>query len=61
MIWSTAPGTAIFQTRRRSWMEKWRPTPNMRRMTPTSASSPATELFPMKPGVWGPTRMPPRR
>ena len=38
-IWTTAPGMAIFRTDSRSSSEKCRPTPNISRMTPISASS----------------------
>ena len=37
-IWTMAPGMAIFLTERRSSSEKCRPTPNIKRMTPISAS-----------------------
>ena len=61
MICTTAPGTAIDQTRLRSLNEKCSPTPNMRKMTPISASSGASEVSPTNPGVNGPTRMPASR
>jgi hypothetical protein len=37
-IWPTAPGTAMRATDIRSFSEKCRPTPNISRMTPISAS-----------------------
>ena len=37
-IWPTAPGIAIARTESRSFSEKCRPTPNISRMTPISAS-----------------------
>ena len=40
-ICTMAPGMAIFLTESRSSREKCRPTPNIRRMTPISASWPA--------------------
>ena len=38
-IWARAPGTAMARTASRSWREKCRPTPNISRITPISASS----------------------
>ena len=60
-IWKTAPGTAIPRTAMRSRGEKWRPTPNIRRMTPISASCEASPASATKPGVKGPTRTPATR
>ena len=37
-VWINAPGIAISRTRQRSAKEKWRPTPNIRKITPSSAS-----------------------
>ena len=60
-IWTIAPGTAMRRTARRSPGEKWRPTPNIRRMTPISASCEARPASATKPGVNGPTATPARR
>ena len=57
-ICTTAPGRAIFFTDIRSSSEKCRPTPNISSITPISASWPASAVSAMKPGVWGPSRMP---
>ena len=43
-ICTTAPGTAMARTDSRSFSEKCRPTPNISRMTPISASSSARRL-----------------
>ena len=53
-----APGMAMPRTASRSVSEKCRPTPNIRRMTPISASWLARSASATKPGVKGPT---PRR
>ena len=58
---SSAPGKAVALTAMSSWSLKWRPTPNMRRMTPISASSCARSRSPMNPGVLGPMRTPASR
>ena len=42
-ICTTAPGTAIARTDSKSFREKCRPTPNISRMTPISASSTASD------------------
>ena len=60
-IWNTAPGTAIPRTAIRSRGEKCRPTPNIRRMTPISASCEARAGSATNPGVKGPTRTPATR
>ena len=60
-IWTSAPGTAILRTAKRSSGEKWIPTPNMSRMTPISASWEASPASATKPGVNGPTATPARR
>ncbi len=61
MIWATAPGSAMARTDIRSLMEKCRPTPNISRITPISASWEARLLSPTNPGVKGPTAMPASR
>ncbi len=60
-IWITAPGIAMRATDARSFSEKCRPTPNISRMTPISASSPASGMSAVKPGVNGPTTTPASR
>ena len=50
-IWPMAPGTAMRATDNRSFREKCRPTPNISRMTPISASSEASAGSASKPGV----------
>ena len=60
-LWTRAPGMATPFTSISSRRWKWRPTPNIRRTTPTSASWPASGTSPTKPGVWGPIRMPASR
>ncbi len=60
-IWTMAPGTAIAFTESRSFSEKCRPTPNISRMTPISASSLARFWSATKPGVKGPTATPATR
>ncbi|MNT29892.1 hypothetical protein D3C72_1656580 [compost metagenome] len=60
-ICATAPGIAICLTARRSLSEKWRPTPNINRITPISASSGASEVSATKPGVKGPASTPAAR
>ena len=57
-IWATAPGRAIARTASSSRKEKCMPTPNMRRITPISASSFAIAWSATKPGVKGPTATP---
>ena len=57
-ICTRAPVTAIPRTARKSLRRKWSPTPNIRRMTPTSANCSAMARFTMKPGVWGPMSSP---
>ena len=58
MIWTIAPGTAIDFTDSRSLSEKCSPTPNIRRMTPISASSAIRSWSATNPGVNGPTTTP---
>ncbi len=60
-ICSKAPGNATRRTRMRSPGEKCRPTPNISRMTPTSASCDARPMSPTKPGELGPSRIPASR
>ncbi len=57
-ICARAPGTAILRTAQRSFGEKCRPTPNMSRITPISASCEARPESATKPGVNGPTATP---
>ncbi len=57
-ICTMAPGTAMARTDKRSLSEKCRPTPNISRMTPISASSLARPASATKPGVFGPTSTP---
>ena len=54
VICTMAPGTAMRRTESRSEMEKCRPTPNISRMTPSSASCEASPASATKPGVKGP-------
>ena len=56
-----APGKAMLRTLHRSLIEKWRPTPNISRMTPISANWLAMLASPTIPGVKGPMAMPARR
>ncbi len=60
-ICAIAPGTAMRRTARRSPMEKCIPTPNISRITPSSASCGARFMSATKPGVNGPTAMPASR
>ena len=60
-LWSRAPGIAIPLTASRSLTWKCRPTPNIRRTTPISASWAARPTSPTKPGVWGPMTTPASR
>ena len=60
-MWTKAAGTATRRTARRSATEKCRPTPNIRRITPSSANSLATSWSPTRPGVNGPRATPARR
>jgi len=60
-ICAMAPGRAIRRTRNNVSTEKCRPTPNINRMTPISASSAARLESPTKPGVKGPTATPATR
>lgn len=57
-ICTTAPGMAMARTDSRSLREKCRPTPNISRITPISASSTAMCESATKPGVNGPTITP---
>ena len=50
-IWPIAPGIAMPLTASRSEAEKCRPTPNISRMTPTSASCDESPASATKPGV----------
>jgi hypothetical protein len=61
VICAIAPGIATFHTERRSRTEKCIPTPNIRRMTPISASSGTSFASATKPGVNGPAAIPARR
>ncbi len=60
-ICATAPGMAIDFTAIRSFSEKCSPTPNISRMTPSSASSGARFVSATKPGVKGPATTPATR
>ena len=60
-ICTIAPGTAMRRTRSRSLTEKCRPTPNISRITPISASCCARPMSATKPGVAGPMAMPAAR
>ena len=60
-ICPTAPGMAMFFTDIRSRSEKCRPTPNISRITPISASCGASSGSPTKPGVNGPASTPASR
>ncbi len=60
-IWATAPGIASTLTASRSRIEKWMPTPNISRITPSSASCGARCVSATKPGVNGPTATPASR
>ena len=55
---SSAPGHGDPWTASRSLRWKCRPTPNIRRTTPISASCEASAVSATKPGVKGPMRMP---
>jgi hypothetical protein len=55
------PGIATPRTAMRSAAEKCRPTPNIKRMTPISASWVASAVSAVNPGVKGPIRMPANR
>ena len=61
LIWTMAPGMAIFLTRNRSVIEKCNPTPNISNMTPISESWAAMCISPTKPGVAGLMAMPASR
>ncbi len=50
-ICASAPGRAMLRTDIRSRHEKCRPTPNISRITPISASCGASSWSPTKPGV----------
>ena len=60
-ICTMAPGMAMLRTDSRSSSEKCRPTPNISRITPISASWLARFWSATKPGVNGPIRMPATR
>jgi hypothetical protein len=60
-ICATAPGSAIVRTFSNVSSEKCSPTPNISRITPISASSPARPLSPTNPGVNGPMATPASR
>ena len=60
-IWTSAPGTATRRTAIKSSRWKWSPTPNMSRITPTSANWPAISRLATNPGVFGPTTIPAKR
>ena len=57
-VWRMAPGIAIERTASRSRKENWIPTPNIRRITPISASSSAMFVSASSPGVNGPITTP---
>lgn len=61
VICTVAPGMATCRTAMRSRTEKCRPTPNISRITPISASCGASAWSPTKPGVYGPAMMPATR
>ena len=58
IICTTAPGTAILRTARRSPHEKCSPTPNISSITPISANWLAKAASATKPGVNGPMATP---
>ena len=58
IVWTIAPGIAIERTASSSRIENWIPTPNISRMTPSSASSSAMSVSAMNPGVNGPITTP---
>ena len=60
-IWAMAPGMAMARTESRSSSEKCRPTPNISKITPSSASWLARFWSATKPGVKGPMAMPASR
>src|SRR5260221_646487 len=60
-ICTTAPGITMLRTESRSLSEKCRPTPNISRITPISASCDATFWSATQPGVRGPTATPASR
>ena len=60
-ICAMAPGTAIFQTAIKSSSEKCSPTPNIKSITPISASCCDSCTSATKPGVAGPIAMPATR
>ncbi|KUS75983.1 hypothetical protein AWE78_19730 [Escherichia coli] len=60
-IWAIAPGMAMAFTAIKSFSEKCKPTPNINRMTPSSASSGASLVSATKPGVNGPASTPANR
>ena len=57
-VWIRAPGMAIQRTASSSRNENWMPTPNISRITPTSASSVAMAGSATSPGVNGPITTP---
>ena len=57
-IWAIAPGMAMAFTAIKSFSEKCKPTPNISRITPSSASSGASLVSATKPGVKGPASTP---
>jgi hypothetical protein len=58
---ASAPGTAMPLTANSSSMWNCSPTPNINRITPTSASCCAMVASTTSPGVLGPTRVPASR
>ncbi len=60
-IWAMAPGMAIRFTDIRSRKEKCNPTPNISRITPSSASSGTSFMSATYPGVKGPEMTPAAR
>lgn len=60
-IWPSAPGMAMDFTASSSFIEKCRPTPNISRITPSSANCGARLWSATKPGVNGPATTPAHR
>ena len=60
-LWTSAPGIATRRTASSSSTWNCKPTPNISRITPISASCSARCWSATKPGVCGPTRTPAKR
>ena len=60
-ICTTAPGTATFCTAIKSFKWKWSPTPNISRITPSSANCSTVWESATNPGEYGPTATPASR